>query len=148
MIRRRLIALLSSVTMLHLSVASGESACASPEMGQHHSVMASSADARDAIMPMSGHSMSMATAEGAASAVHYMSAIDVDTVGSAGVPPCEIPSQQHCCGALVGCSASIAMAASTQAIESSVSPAARIRVALHDAPASFAPAPEPPPPKV
>ena len=144
MIRRRLIALLSSVTMLHLSVASGEAACASPAMTQHHSAMASSAGARDASMPMLGHAMPMVAAEGAASAVHGMSA---SSAGIAGVPPCESPTQQRCCGALLGCTVSTAIAAATQAIGSTVSPAARIRVALHDAPASFAPAPEPPPPK-
>ncbi|MEO7714545.1 MAG: hypothetical protein ABIV10_16650 [Gemmatimonadaceae bacterium] len=141
---RRLVALLTSVTMLHLSVASGESACASPTMSQHHSVMASSAGERQAVVTVAGHVMPMGAADGAASAVHGMPA---STAGSADVPPCEIPTQQHCCGALVGCSVSIAITNATQVIASTVSPAARIRVALHDAPASFAPAPEPPPPK-
>ena len=144
MIRRRLIAILSSLTMLHLSVVSGESACASPAMVQHHAAMTSSADASESERLMSGHAMPMEAVEGAESATHGGSA---GTTGSAGVPPCEIPTPQHCCGALVGCSVSIAITDATQVIASTVLPAARIRVALHDAPASFAPAPEPPPPK-
>lgn len=140
---RRLVALLTSVTMLHLAVASGESACASPAMTQHHAAMASSAGGKtDA--SLSGHAMPMASSTGAASADHGSS---ITTAGTADVPPCEIPTQQHCCGALVGCTTSIAIANATQVIGSTVSPAARIRVALHDAPASFASAPEPPPPK-
>jgi len=143
MMRRRLVALFTSVTMLHLAVASGESACASPAMTQHHAAMASSAGSETDVS-MSGHVMPLAAAAGSASADHGTSVAIVDT---ADVPPCEIPTQQHCCGALVGCSVSIAITNATQVIASTVSPAARIRVALHDAPASFAPAPEPPPPK-
>ena len=144
MIRRRLVALLTSVTMLHLAVASGESACVSPAMSQHHAAMASSADIETDVS-MSGHVMPMAAAAASASADRGTS---VTTGGTADVPPCEIPTQQHCCGALVGCGVSIAIANATQMIASTVSPATRIRVALHDAPASFAPAPEPPPPNV
>ncbi len=112
-------------------------------MSQHHEAMASSAGT-DAAVPMSGHVMATRSVTGAVSAAHETSS---STVGTAEVPPCEIPTQQHCCGALVGCSVSVAIANATQAVGSSVSPAARILVALHDAPASFAPAPEPPPPK-
>ncbi|MCY7378398.1 MAG: hypothetical protein LH467_03550 [Gemmatimonadaceae bacterium] len=144
---RRLVALLSSVTMLHLSVVSGESACASPAMTQHQTALASSAGERNAVVPMSAHAMPMTAADGATHMMHSVSAGAVGTAGSAGVPPCEIPTQQHCCGALVGCSVSVAITDATQVIGSTVSPTTRICVALHDAPASFAPAPEPPPPK-
>jgi hypothetical protein len=135
---RRLFALLTSVTMLHLSVVAGDPACVTHRANGHHAVSSSGAMAEHA-MPMDGHVMPMAAATGA-----HLSAAPV---AESDTSPCEIPAQQHCCEALIGCRVATAVTSAHQALAATVLPAERIRVALHDAPASFAPAPEPPPPK-
>jgi hypothetical protein len=130
MIGRRLVALLTAVTMLHLSVVAGDAACASHGTGT-----------RDE------HAMSMdGDAMGAAMGVET-SAVGAMPTSHADVPPCETPVQRHCCDALVGCSVASAVAGDRHGVDSTVVRAARISEALHDAPASFTSAPEPPPPK-
>ena len=73
---------------------------------------------------------------------------------AAGVPkaasdttPCEIPAQHNCCEALAGCTVAGAITSALQIVAATALPTTRVREALHDAPASFAQAPEPPPPK-
>jgi hypothetical protein len=139
---RRLFALLTSVTMLHLTVVAGDAACATHGASGHHAAMARGGGTADHLMPMDGQAMPTATGAGA-------SVASTAPVAKSGAPPCEVPTQQHCCDALVagGCSVDSGVISAHDALASAVSPAARIRVAVDDAPASFAPAPEPPPPK-
>jgi hypothetical protein len=87
---------------------------------------------------MAGHEMPMAAD------AHVVSAA---AVASSDIPPCETPAQQHCCEAVAGCGVVGAVAGEAFVLASAVRPAARIREAMDDAPASRAPAPEPPPPK-
>jgi hypothetical protein len=135
---RRLLALLTSAAMLHLSVVAGDAACATHGANGNHAAMAS--DAAEHEMWMDGHLMPTATGA-------EVSVASAAPVARSGTPPCEIPAQQHCCEALAGCSVDSAVTSAQQRLASTVSPASRIRVALLDAPASFASAPEPPPPK-
>jgi hypothetical protein len=135
---RRLYALLTSVSMIHLSMAAGDSACATHGAHTHHASTASrAATAGHAI---AGHVMPMTEAAGG-------STPSSGPVAKADLPPCERPAQQHCCDAVTGCGGLGAVTSAPQALASVVRRAARIRDALHDAPASFASAPEPPPPK-
>jgi hypothetical protein len=129
---RRVLALLTSVTTLHLSVASGDSACATHETNGDHG--ATSAHA----MPMDAHAMPMPSA----TVSHASIAATSD------VPPCDVPVQLHCCDAVAGCGATSLVAGGEYAVASATIFTASIREWIHDAPASFASAPEPPPPKV
>jgi hypothetical protein len=122
---RRLVALLTSATMFHLSLAAGDSACATSEANGHHAANTSGRAVAEHVMPMEGHAMAMADVAEA----------------------CETPSERHCCDVLAGCSVVGAVTSERQVLASTDLPAARIREALHDVPASFASAPEPPPPK-
>jgi hypothetical protein len=137
---RRLFALFTSVAMLHLSVAAGDAACLSRSGGGHHAATSSGGAVAGDAMPMHGHAMPVAdVAEGPA--------MTAASVAKADVPPCEIPAQQRCCDALVGCTLVGAITSERDVLAPRTSYSARIRETLHDAPASFAPAPEPPPPK-
>lgn len=135
MILRRLFALFTSVTMLHLSVVAGDAACAA-HGAAGHDMNAAAMHGTAAASSMSDHAMPMEASPAAERGA-----------AASGAPPCEVPAQQHCCEALVGCSVASAVTSAVQSLTPAISPAARIRVAMHDAPASFAPAPEPPPPK-
>lgn len=139
MIVRRLIALLTSVTMLHLSMVAGDSACATHGANGHHAARTTDAAATEHTMPMDGHVMPV----GAASAP-MVSALPTAATDTA---PCEVPVQQHCCEAQVACSAANAVASVRQDLATAIPHVARIRDTRHDAPASYASAPEPPPPK-
>ena len=136
---RRLLALLTSATMLHLSVVAGDSACATHGAGGHHAASAVVGESTDHAAAMDGHVMPTV----AVASVPKVNA----TPAATSAPPCEVPTQQHCCEAQVGCSVTGAVVSAHQVLASAVPSAPRIREALHDAPASFAPAPEPPPPK-
>jgi hypothetical protein len=136
---RRLFALLTSVTMLHLSVVAGDPACATHRANGHHAASSNGMAMAEHAMPVDGHVMPMAAATEEQPSAAPVS--DSDT------SPCEIPAQRHCCEALIGCSVATAVTSAHQALATIVLPVERIRVALHDAPASFASAPEPPPPK-
>jgi hypothetical protein len=137
---RRFLGLLTSVAMLHLSVAAGEAACAPQAAGGHHPA-ASSASAPSTRAPgavaMERHSMPAVVAP----------VVDAAHGAQVNVPPCEVPAVQHCCDALVGCGIAGGVAGERRQIASSVHAAGRVHDAPGDAPASFAPAPEPPPPK-
>ena len=140
MIVRRLVALLTSVTMLHFAVASGDAACRTLGAGgDHHGVMRDGATASERAMPMNGHAMP-------ADAAAATPAVDAAPKTTADVPPCEVPVQEQCCAALTGCSTT-AIASASQSLVSTRPSAARIGEAPHDAPAPVASAPEPPPPR-
>lgn len=128
---RRILALLTSVTMLHLSVVAGDAACASHGTNGDHGAVSAHA------MPMDGHAMPMA------GATEHHDAV----MATSDAPPCETPVQEHCCDAVVGCGGAGLLAAAEHPFAVTAPRAPRIREALHDAPASFASAPEPPPPK-
>jgi hypothetical protein len=136
---RRVFALLTSVAMLHLTVAAGDAACATHGAG-HHGATSRAASVDEHAMQMDGHVMpTTKTVESAAASSVRVAKSDV--------PPCEVPTQQQCCEALVDCSAVGAVKSERAVLASGVSSASRISEAAHDAPASFASAPEPPPPK-
>jgi hypothetical protein len=80
MIRRRCLALLSAITMIHLSVVAGDAACAEHgTMGRHDA---------------SAHAMAMGHPSGA----------------RASTPPCDTPAQQRCCETMTSCSVTVAVA--------------------------------------
>jgi hypothetical protein len=137
---RRLFALLTSVAMLHLSILGGDAICLTHGAGRHHATKSSDGTTAEHATDVDGHVMPMAEAGEAPM-------VSAALFAKADVPPCEIPAQQHCCEALVGCSVAGAVTSEREVLASGVLPAPRIREAAHDAPASFASAPEPPPPK-
>jgi hypothetical protein len=125
--------------MLHLSAVAGDAACATHGANGHHQAPDASAVAEHSAA-MHGHEM--------ATAAHVaISMSSARPIVKSSAPPCEVPTQQHCCDALVGCSVDSATASGPEVMTAAISPATRIRVALVDVPASFASAPEPPPPK-
>jgi hypothetical protein len=138
---RRLFALLTSATMLHLSVVAGDAACATHGANGHHQAPnASAAPVAEHSTAMHGHAMPAAP--------HVAASVSsARPIVKSGAPPCEVPTQQRCCEGLVGCSVDSATAGGPEVATAAISPASRIRVAPVDVPASFAPAPEPPPPK-
>jgi hypothetical protein len=138
--RRRLLALLTSVTLLHLSVLTGDSACAWHAMDGHHFDVAAGEEQDGHAAPAHGHVVP--APEGERNAV-----ASAPTAVAPDAPPCEAPARQLCCETLVGCGASAAVASTRPGLASVVVSAALLREPLHDAPASFASAPEPPPPK-
>jgi hypothetical protein len=132
---RRLVALLTTVATLHLSVAAGDAACA-PHATSGHAT--GGAAAVQSAMPVDGHVMPAAVAP----------AIPAAYAAGSDITPCETPAPQHCCEALSGCGPTSVVESHRPASPCAEPAAVRIRGALHDALASFAPAPEPPPPKV
>ena len=136
---RRLLALVTSITLIHPSVVTGESACA------WHAADGRGASAESghgvAGHAMAAHHRATPSAEGRQSP-----APGVGSVATPDAAPCETPAP-HCCGALEGCSGSAAVTSGRPALAAGVPAAARLHEALHAAPASFASAPEPPPPK-
>jgi hypothetical protein len=134
---RRFLGLLTSAAMLHLSAAAGEAACP-PHAADGHQPATSRASApSEHVMGMDRHAMPAAD----------VPVMDAARGAQVNVPPCEVPAVQHCCDALVGCG-SAGVAGERQRLASGVRAAGRIHDAPGDAPASFAPAPEPPPPKL
>jgi hypothetical protein len=128
---RRFFALLTSITLLHLSVVSGDAACATHGTNGETSMMSGHE------MPTDGHPMPMPAATQAGGAA----------VVTSDAPPCETPVALHCCDAVAGCGPTGIIARSLNAVALERPLAARISRLLDDAPASFASAPEPPPPK-
>ena len=126
--------------MLHLAVVTGDAACAPDRASGHPAAMDDATPMADHATPMAGHVMTTADAA-TAPVVSAVSATATDA------PPCEAPVQRHCCEAIAGCGLASAVTGAEQALAPADLGAARIRETLHDAPASFAPAPEPPPPK-
>lgn len=137
---RRIVALLTSVTLLHLSVVAGDWGCATHATGAHRATMADGAKSAKHVMPMTGHRMPVAERP------DTPAPSTASSVGSH-APPCEIPLQQHCCEAVAGCGTVGVIASADQALSATVVAAARIGEAPPDAPPTFAAAPEPPPPK-
>ena len=120
-------ALLTMFTLLHLSVAAGDVACATPS--------AESVGSAAQGMTHAEHGVSAAAAESGAGT------IDVAP------HPCSAATHPPCCEAMVDCVTFGALAASSVDVVSMPDPVARIGAALVKAPPSFVPVPEPPPPK-
>jgi hypothetical protein len=137
---RRVFALLTSVTMLHLSVLSGDAVCLTHGAEGHHASTSRVGTTAEHAMEMHGHVMPLPEAAEAP-------VVSGARVATAAVPPCEIPAQQHCCEALVGCSVAGAVTSEREVLAAGLVSEPGISEAAHDAPASFASAPEPPPPK-
>jgi hypothetical protein len=137
---RRLFALLTSAAMLHLTMVAGDDACATHGVGASAQATASDATAPRHEMPMAGEGMSAAPSAG-------RSTLSEGPAANSATPPCEVPTQQHCCAALVGCSVDSAVTHAHESFGATASSSAGIAAGRDDAPTSFASAPEPPPPK-
>jgi hypothetical protein len=119
---RRFLALLTCLATLHTSVSARAAQCA---------MVSESARATDHDMPMDGHEMG---------AAHHAKPDAHDAAPDDATP-------RHACDMIVGCSA-VAVASPERVIATTVvAPVERVRESSHDAPSSFVPAPEPPPPK-
>lgn len=129
----RLVALLSAVALIHLSVASGDVACAT------HGAAARAGATGAHGMAMGAHEPEAAHAAPAAAHASERAAADA--------PPCDTPVQPDCCTMHVGCSVSTVLASAREAELSRSVATARVVPSRHDRPASFAAAPEPPPPR-
>lgn len=130
---RRLAGLVTAVTLFHGSVAAGGSVCPSAGLGGH-------------AVAASGHDAARVTEH--AMAMSRDARPDMGSPAArSDAPPCEMPVQHPCCEVIAGCGIAVATAAAHHDPASDPRAAARIGESLHDAPASFAPAPEPPPPK-
>jgi hypothetical protein len=134
---RRLAALLTAAAMLHVSAAAGHAACVHGTNGHHAPTSHGDAVAGSA-MEAEGHAMAMHPAAEAAVGPQAV---------QAEAPLCETPAQQHCCDAVVGCGIGGAIAGDRAILMARVLATTRIADSLDDAPASFAPALDPPPPK-
>ena len=128
---RRLLALLTMVTLFHLSVATGNAACAPHSATPTASLHESSAQGH------SGHRMGGAVVGNPGDAASDYSTPE----------PCDTASLAQCCEAMVQCVMFGLLTSESMVAVVAPEPAARISAALVDAPASFAPAPESPPPK-
>jgi hypothetical protein len=122
---RRIAALLTAVSMLHLSAASLDAACATHD--------APDREAAAHAMPMDDHG-TMAS--------HESAEPGMDAAGDS----CEIPVQPGCCTSQVGCN-TIGVVSPVERTTRRMPAERRLRVVLNDAPPSFVTAPEPPPPK-
>jgi hypothetical protein len=137
---RRLVALLTAATMLHLSAVAGDRGCGTHAASVHQAAKADGTVTAEHTMPMTGHTMPAGVRSDAP-------APSTASIVGSHAPLCEIPLQQHCCEAVAGCGAIGVVTSADRVPSVTVAAAARIREALNDAPPSFAPAPEPPPPK-
>lgn len=130
MIHRRVTALLSTLTMLHLAVVAGVGAC-----GEHDGGRATAHEA------MHQHDASMQVEM-------VMAEATVVGVSQARAPnlPCETPAARRCCESVAGCSltGTVEEAARRAA---TLPGTARQQYTSADAPSSRRAAPEPPPPK-
>ncbi|MEP6990816.1 MAG: hypothetical protein ABJA80_07810 [bacterium] len=131
---RRLTAALMSLAMLHLSVTAALGVC-----GGHGA------------MPAPDHaSMHLVPAAHGASAHHggamHAAAMTRAAMMDASTLPCNTPAVPRCCEAVAGCSLAWTLEANVQQIASRPD-GARVDVVPGTTSSSFAPAPEPPPPK-
>ena len=120
---RRFLALLTGLATLHTAVAARSAQCAM--VSEHVRVT-------EHVTPMDGHEMATGTHH-AKTDPHHTAPDDT--------PP------RHACDMIVGCGA-VAVASPERVILTTVvAQVERVREWSHDAPSSFVPAPEPPPPK-
>jgi hypothetical protein len=117
---RRTLALLTTLCMLHFTVAAGVSLCATHA---HHEV-AQSANPTAPSQPMDGHD------ESANSEEH----------------DCDAPVLPHCCGVISSCAISFSPGNPTDTHDP-VTAGQPVRIGAADVPASVVNAPDPPPPK-
>ncbi len=133
--RRRLLALVTTLSMLRGSASLGEVACtAVPD------VRASAAVTADA---MSGSSMTMQMH----GSEHTMTTALRADVSAAGDSAPEHTAERPCCDAMASCTNSGAVPSGHEIAQSLIMRTPRIREAGGELVASFASAPEPPPPK-
>ena len=128
---RTLVALLTTLSMLHLTVAVSDVACASHERGGH-------------AMP----GMAMTGASHAASSAKTMGAAAASgALESAGpAKDCATPTQTRCCEAMTSCAVFTMVSVVERLVATSVSTAGTTRLATAVL-VSVLLAPEPPPPK-
>lgn len=131
MLRRRLVALLVMLALLHLTASVGEAACTSH-------VADPVAAGHDAAGAHTEHAMANGTHQG-----HGAAAAAPEAAAPA---PCDMTGAPRCCDAAVPCTEH-GLTSPTRAVAGIPDPAPRIVMAGTDAPPSFAPPPEPPPPK-
>ncbi len=136
MLLRRLVAIVIAFTMLHLSVVSGDAACAGHGSNR---VTRGSAARGDA---MHAHHESRSASHMAMSHEAHVTATS-DGLAS---PPCETPVQPRCCEGVAGCSATVVIT-EPASLTSPLPDVERAVNAGMDAPAFVLAAPEPPPPK-
>lgn len=148
MLLRRLIALFSSVTMLHLSVRAADAACAGGDGPTEHSA---AAHALDAGIPAHSHHVANLGARDtrtAASVSQHAHAVRIAgvaaTPGSHG--PGGSPAQPRCCESMTTCSVTGTVTPHV-AIVSAVPCASGVMPSRTDAASPVPQAPEPPPPK-
>ena len=134
MMVRRLLALLTSVAMLHLWLVAGDVACALHGAGGHHAALRDAGAAAEHEMPMTAH------------AVDTSGGAEVSTAKSA-APPCDTPVQPRCCEAVASCGVAGTIVSRTRFAEPRPSASPEVLALDDDAPASYQPPPEPPPPK-
>ena len=141
MLLRRLVALVSAVTMLHLSVGAADAACAGKGGSNHlagaHSVSEHSSHARHAGRPAPGIDASTSR-----HAMNFHSTAATPTSGSTG----GLPVQSRCCESMTTCSVS-GTVAQRVAIVATLPAACVVLTAGTEAVSSAPQAPEPPPPK-
>ncbi|CAN5140856.1 hypothetical protein BH09GEM1_BH09GEM1_19730 [soil metagenome] len=137
MILRRVTALLTTLTMLHLAVVAADGACGEHGSG-HDGAMTGHMTAHDA---MDQHDASMP-----AGMVMSETAVHDASQARAPSPPCETSAPRRCCESVAGCSL-------TGTVEETVRRTPSLPNASHEqyastgAPSSPRAAPEPPPPK-
>lgn len=117
MMLRRLLALLTSITMLHLSVSTVDRACAAHP------------------------------AAGPAMPASHVATHPHDAGATPDRVPCDHASHDGCCDALAACGFQALAEPARTALAGAVAATPRVSPAPDDAPASFAAPPEPPPPK-
>ena len=146
MFLRRLVALLSSATMLHLSVTGGDAACAQQGATTRHH-----AHGRVADHPAHVHDAATSSAEVSTNTSHALSVehgVHVARVAASSTPtpPEGAPGHARCCESMASCSVSGTVVQHV-AIVPSLPDASLMAPAPTDAPTSVRQAPEPPPPK-
>ncbi|MDQ2667104.1 MAG: hypothetical protein M3Z05_13980 [Gemmatimonadota bacterium] len=137
MILRRVTALLTTLTMLHLAVVSGDGACGEHGAG-HHGALAGRTTAHDA---MDQHDASMP-----AGMVMAEAGVAGVSQAHASNPPCTTAPARRCCESVAGCSLT-GTAEETVRRAPSLPDVAREQYTSADAPSSPRAPPEPPPPK-
>ncbi|MDB4906211.1 MAG: hypothetical protein JWO05_995 [Gemmatimonadetes bacterium] len=125
---RPVFALLSMISMLHLSVGAAKAAAC-------ESAPASASQAGS----MGAHGMHMAVPANASQ--------KAGSAAQAAPERCEHPAQSSCCEAMAGCGGATVVADQVAVTEQPATQATRVIAAHYHAPESFAAAPEPPPPK-
>ena len=148
MLLRRVVALFSSVTMLHLSVGSADAACTGTGAAISHSTAAHGTRARQSTHAHHGTMDHARMAVTATSSSLRAPVAPVAGVAESPSPrtPDGSPAPSRCCESMTSCSVTGTVTPRVS-IASSLRGASLMLGAVTEAPSSVAPAPEPPPPK-